>query len=433
MQLGKRTVASKIVLFVGIGVLLAGCVTGPVKQAEKLNTTVVPETQNSLPIALTKVVYRVPRTKPLGGVGVGLFCVEQGKITVSSGRYQLGDYSFSHAFRDVMERANYTVVGDPDALFQDTSINKARYLIAGLVTDMRANVCYPMAGYGNSYDGNGSLYMKVEWQIQDALRRKVVYKTTSEGSASFDTSTPAVMDLMLDDAFAMASENLLADQGFFNLMTGKAQTQGASDQPELMVKNLSFQTSESFDPVKVRPGVVTIKTPTGHGSGFFISPEGFILTNNHVISGANTVRIRLHSGREIAAEVLRTDSRRDVALLKAADEGFTALPLSFAEPAVGSTVLAYGTPQYEFLEGSLTRGILSAYRVQDDLRYIQSDVNIRGGNSGGPMMDENGNVIAITVAGFVDGNSNSIGHNLFIPLREAFDVMRIRQAPKPSS
>lgn len=415
---------SLFVLFFSIS-LLSGCVTGVAKKAESLTVKEIPFDAKAYPIALRKVILKVPRSKPLGSVGVGLFCVERGKFTASSGQYRLSDYSFSRAFREELERNNYVVVGDEDALFEDASLNKAKYFIAGLVTDIQTNVCYPLAGWGNFYEGTGNAYLKVEWQVQDTLRRRVVFKATSEGSAEVGSSTAAVRDIMLDDAFAMATQNLLANEKFRDLLTGKSTVKQVAPKTDIKIKNLVFDQSEKFDPVRIRPGVVTIRTPTGHGSGFFINSSGFILTNEHVVSGASTVRVRLHSGREIAAEVIRTDKVRDVALLKSSNEQFVPMSLSFNEPAVGSELLVYGTPQFESLDGTLTKGILSAYRSSNNLRYIQSDVNIVGGSSGGPMMDIKGNVIAITVAAFVDESRSGTGNNLFIPLREAFDVLGI--------
>ena len=104
--------------------------------------------------------------------------------------------------------------------------------------------------------------------------------------------------------------------------------------------------------------------------------------------------------------------------------GLGGLPLRPAEAPVGSPVFVIGSPLGEQNESTVSAGIVSAYRTEGELRYIQSDVNVMGGNSGGPMFDEQGNVIAITVAGLFGEGS---GLNLFIPIAEALRALNIER------
>jgi S1-C subfamily serine protease len=418
-------------LLVLISVLvLSGCVPAQQKTAPVLKTIDVPKGVETKPIAFTKLVLKVPRSEEIGRVGVGIFCIERSKIRARRGRYSVDSDMFTEVFRDELENANYKVVGDPDALFSDPSLDQAEYFIAGLIKDVDANACFPMAGFGDFDSGTANAYMKIEWQLYETLGRRVVYKTETEGSHIQEDSVDDALTTSLEEAFAIALQNLLADKEFYALVTGAAEEKelAAGERfQELVIKGIRLEKERKFDPVNVRPGVVTVRTATGHGSGFFISPDGYLLTNQHVVGGAKTVRIILHSGRHVAAEVLRTDSKRDIALLKVGEPGFKNMSLSFMEPPVGTEVLVYGTPLSESLEGTLTKGILSAYRRKSDGRFIQSDVTIQPGNSGGPMMDEKGNVIAITVQARIQGRDRlPTGHNFFIPLREAFEKLNIK-------
>jgi S1-C subfamily serine protease len=137
------------------------------------------------------------------------------------------------------------------------------------------------------------------------------------------------------------------------------------------------------------------------------------------------LKVRWPDGFETVGEVLRSDAKRDVALVKTDPRGRLPLKLSLTAPAPGEDVYAIGTPLDPKLQSSVTKGVVSATRVLDGFNFIQSDVNINPGNSGGPLLDKNANVVAITVSGLVkDGASTGI--NLFIPLREALDFLSLK-------
>ncbi len=407
---------------------LSGCVSADVRKAKVETVREVPMGRETRPIAFRKIILKIPRGKAIGAVGVGLLCVERAKIQARTGRYRLNDEVFNDVFRNELINNNYTVVGDPDALFDDSSLDRAQYFIAGLIKDIQANTCYPNAGWGDVTRGTASAYLKVEWQLYETLSRKVVYKTTTEGSAEQSESVTDPMDYVLGDAFGMATQNLLADKGFHDLVAGRAELATAAATGEdapLRLRAMRRKLSKRFDAVELRPGVVIIRSPNSHGSGFFATNDGFIITNQHVVGGAKNVRIVLHSGREVPGEVLRASRVPDVALIKVGGSGYVALPIRFDELSIGDDVLVYGAPLTERMEGSLTRGIISAYRNRKRMgKLIQSDVVIQGGNSGGPMMDKHGNVIAVTVAGLEKGGA-ATGQNFFIPIREAFDALNL--------
>jgi S1-C subfamily serine protease len=185
------------------------------------------------------------------------------------------------------------------------------------------------------------------------------------------------------------------------------------------------------DPIRrnmqlVRANVVTVRSVDGHGSGFFIDGNGHVLTNEHVVGGAARVKIILESGEGLEGTVIATDPRRDVALVKTAPSGRTGLPVRGVRPAVGDEVYAVGSPMFEELSGTVSKGIISALRSFDGLEYIQSDVATVGGSSGGPLLDERGNAIGVTVSGFTEGEAPT-GLNLFIPIADALRALGVGQ------
>jgi S1-C subfamily serine protease len=171
--------------------------------------------------------------------------------------------------------------------------------------------------------------------------------------------------------------------------------------------------------------VVTVESGTGSGSGFFIGREGYLLTNLHVVADAKFVRIKLANGRAVVGEVLRADRIRDVALLRTEPGVAPVLAVRASEPQIGEDVYAAGSPFGAQLSGSLTRGVLSARRVLESQPFLQSDVALSPGNSGGPLLDASGQVIGITQMGVAQpGRGSSV--NLFIPIGEALQRLGLQ-------
>jgi serine protease Do len=156
---------------------------------------------------------------------------------------------------------------------------------------------------------------------------------------------------------------------------------------------------------------------TGQGSGFFISPDGFAVTNNHVVDGADKVEVTTDDGKVYKAKVIGTDARTDVALIKV--EGGSNFPfakLSDSKPRIGDWVLAVGNPFG--LGGTVTAGIVSASGRDigngpyDD--FIQIDAPVNKGNSGGPAFNTEGEVMGVNTA-IYSPSGGSVGIAFSIP------------------
>jgi len=176
----------------------------------------------------------------------------------------------------------------------------------------------------------------------------------------------------------------------------------------------------------LQAAVVTVPLGGGnHGSGFFISRDGYLLTNQHVVKDKKFVTIRLTTGREMPGEVLRSHKGRDIALIKVNETLMEALPLQLALPDVAAEVYAVGTPFDERLSTTISKGIVSAYRETDGLKELQSDAAIHGGSSGGALVDRFGNVVAVSVSGYMAGQKQNTGLNFFIPIADALKFLAI--------
>jgi serine protease Do len=153
------------------------------------------------------------------------------------------------------------------------------------------------------------------------------------------------------------------------------------------------------------------------GSGFFISPDGFIVTNNHVVEDAEDITVTMENGDKFPATLVGTDPRTDVALIKVKAEGktFPYVEFSGKDPRVGDWVLAVGNPFG--LGGTVTAGIISAHNRDigsGPYDYLQIDAAVNRGNSGGPSFDLDGKVVGVNTAIF-SPSGGSVGIAFAVP------------------
>ena len=167
---------------------------------------------------------------------------------------------------------------------------------------------------------------------------------------------------------------------------------------------------------------------TSLGSGFIISTDGYILTNNHVVDGADSVTVRLSDRRELDAKVVGSDAQYDIALLKVSASDLPAVTIGDSKKLkAGQWVLAIGSP-FGF-DHSVTAGIVSAVsrsfggRDQQYVPFIQTDVAINRGNSGGPLFNLNGEVVGIN-SQILSNTGGFMGVSFAIPIDTAMSAVK---------
>ncbi len=450
-----------------LALLTASCAEIVVKEVYFADIQPLPEDAHPAPIKFNSLRFLLPPGTEIGlesGVGpvlLGSFC-SWSNYPVSR---RLLNRKFSQieleaAFEASLESIGYDVTNNIDVDFQrEADIGRAEYFISARVIDIDLDLCrrgrvklfdiYPTSPEGTK----GKLYARIDWSVFDALKRTVVYKTTTEGYSRRDYPNSEGLELLFMDAFDMAAHNLGADKHFYNLLVEGKKPPSHVYAPfgrhkkhprprqfnpleDLTIQNPPLHT-KPFTQIaeQKRHNAVTIQK-YGHGSGFFISKQGHILTNFHVIGESDRTRVILADRKNaITAEVLRVDRARDVALLKLTEIPDTLdielLPIRTDPPSVSADIYAIGTPKHHSrAENTITKGIISNHRrLKVDgitLNFLQGDVAINPGNSGGPLLDEHGNIIGISVATLYPTLDNhSIDLNLFIPIAEALETLDI--------
>jgi serine protease Do len=171
-----------------------------------------------------------------------------------------------------------------------------------------------------------------------------------------------------------------------------------------------------------RPQPQEEERPRGVGSGFILTPDGYVMTNAHVVEDASEVLVTLPDKREFKAKIVGTDKRTDVAVVKIEASGLPAVKVGdISKLRVGEWVMAIGSPFG--LENTVTAGIVSAKQrdTGDYLPFIQTDVAINPGNSGGPLINMRGEVVGIN-SQIYSRSGGFMGISFSIPIDEAIRV-----------
>jgi S1-C subfamily serine protease len=226
-----------------------------------------------------------------------------------------------------------------------------------------------------------------------------------------------------------------------DVLRGKSQTKQAQTQVQ-QVSTVEQQVVQSGQggiedaASAVLPSVVNIevqvrsgfRSGTGIGSGFIYRPDGYIVTNNHVVQGSGSIKVSLRDGSTYSAKVVGTDSKNDLAVIKIDASNLPAVALgTSSDLVVGEEVIAVGSP--EGFEGSVTSGIVSALNRNITISdteslsgVIQTDAAINPGNSGGPLCNSLGDVIGINTAIYsMSGGYDGLGFS--IPIDSAKPIL----------
>lgn len=431
----------------GLGILslfaaaaIASCNPVPVRVEDvpKLTAVDIINPNDLAPIQLNRVGIKIRRGSVIGEVDHNFLMCARGtpdNLFWNQGPFKTRNLEFEALFYETLMDANFNVVGDPDNLFANVEREQVEpeYLVGGQIEDIRMKICPEM----NRWDGrpignnaNGKASIRVLWQVFSVFNRKVVFETETAGSMESKQFMPDGSVFLLTEAFADAAANLAASREFVDLLREKPRTLADVrdlDAAKMLVPKLPLFDEPITDNIDlIRRSVVTLDAGTGHGTGFFISPT-LILTNHHVVANEDLLRVQLITGRKVLGEVIRRHPERDIALIQVEAAGHRPLPLRLEPVRITQEVYAVGSPQKKALAGTVSRGIVSKFRTnQYGLEDIQADVDVHGGNSGGPLLDRNGNVVGVTYAG-ISANERKIssGLNFFIPIYDALDKLNV--------
>jgi len=263
--------------------------------------------------------------------------------------------------------------------------------------------------------------------------REVVERKPEKGSRKFVALVLAA-GLMIGTVFGYGMDNFLPNSG-----------NGSNKVYASAVENTKILYNGTVSPVvpiaeKVSPSIVAISLKTksrdffgrvyegsGTGSGIIIDNQGHIVTNNHVVDGANDITVILSDGKQLEATLVGHDEQTDLAVIKVDPKGLKAAELGDSSKLkVGELAVAIGSPMGTEYAGSVTAGIVSGLNRKvsvgdNSIKLIQTDAAINPGNSGGALVNSDGQVIGINTIKFAETTVEGMG--FAIPINEAKPII----------
>lgn len=269
--------------------------------------------------------------------------------------------------------------------------------------------------------------VEVTWKLVNQNRQTVYEQKTTGKGVKFEKGGSAAFE----DAFENALYSFLSNK---EVTTALAKPTGGDATAATSLDKLTPITVRRATLPKLTTdngvgmaarSVVIVETTDGHGSGCVISADGYIVTNAHVVGQEEEVKVLLADGVQSKGRVVRVNPEMDLALIKIENDGLTAFQLPGASLAdIGADVFAIGTPADKELGQTVTKGIISARRKIEGHSFLQTDVSINGGNSGGALVTRSGQLLGIVNAKLVGKGIEGIG--FAIPAEQVSEALQLK-------
>jgi serine protease Do len=354
-------------------------------------------------------------------------------ISAQDGQKAISPGLFAQIFDEELKKASGKAA-TAGGLFTAEAPPPPELLAAVKITDMQGRFCKSCGLILSSGRWEGAVVMTAHWEVYSVAEQKVVAAADiTSGYTAPSKGIDGDPSLMINDAFRDNVRRLIDFVDFRRAVTAPAPAALPATPPPSTLATLGLVAA------KPRPGiaqaslsVALVISPQGSGSGFLVSDDGLLVTNHHVVGAAKVVRLKWPDGGETIGEVLRSDPHRDVALIRTTPGGRPALGLRHTVVQQGETVFAIGSPLGAQFQNTMSKGIVSALRNQQGQAFIQSDVMVNHGSSGGPLLDETGRVIGLTASGQMV-NEAPVGINFFSPIDEALKTLNVTAPTEPAA
>lgn len=339
-----------------------------------------------------------------------------------TGSTKIGSEKVEELFYEIANNAGInTPIHQVSKLFNDENKRlNPRFLVGVEIIDLDIKIENGLRYFDNN------IKIEFNWKVKDRATDKIVldYKNTGEiESRSRYFSISQENYAALEDAMV----DFVSNDEFYELLKStKPEKEIKTVLGELTIDSLASNEFSSFSEMikYASQSCVTIETENGHGSGFFIDKSGMIMTSYHVIENANKLKIHLKNGMTFDAEVISKDKAFDVAIIKIPGSGYQALKLNSSPIELGQDVSTIGTPTDIELGQSLSKGVVSGLREIDGKVFNQLNLSVSPGNSGGPLLNENGEVTGIISSKLIGEGIEGIA--FAVPTEKILEVLNIR-------
>jgi len=286
---------------------------------------------------------------------------------------------------------------------------------------------YPIFQQGLTIERNYASLAVVKWKLVHVESGKVVYEKEVVGGHYLGKLVRTNLSNYYNDQYYSGKKAIL--NTLSSLLMDTEFSKAVKDGQKIIEENkqdlLTISTGDKFCSSidKCITATTTIKTEAGFGSGFFISNDGYILTNYHVVKEEQYPTVTLSNGIFLKAKVIRLNKETDVALLKVELGGLPIIKTNrMSNFKAGDDIFVIGTPEDMRLGQTLTKGIISG--VREDEEIIQIDASVNRGNSGGPLINSKNEVLGIVTAKLIGVGTEGIG--FAISIKKALKVLNIQ-------
>jgi serine protease Do len=399
--------------------LLALLIALPAQASE--NTELQPE--NIAKIGVARIRSGVLPGVVIGGRYDGILKILQERYT-AAGRL---DDRLEAASRQIVEdellQAGYDITrSQSDEVFEEQLIEEAetaRFLIGGRITQVSLN------SYSSWFGDSTHDRRTIRWEVFDRNTGRIIYREQTPGEA---VATGIDNVSATYEAIRASFRELLSEPDFAEALQRATEV---TSNPTAPIANYEIHALASANqPLSAEqiarnsiPSIVWIHAPTGRGSGFFIDNSGLVVTNRHVVGDAFSVKVHLYDGSIHTGRVVKRDAS-DVALVKLEGEktNVPGLPVCYTHAVqVGEDVIAIGNPLA--LSNTVTKGIISGIRSLGNRNLIQTDVAVNPGNSGGPLLNQQGVVVGIVTEKMTSRGVEGLGFAL--PIGESLQRLNV--------
>jgi S1-C subfamily serine protease len=351
---------------------------------------------------------------------------------------KIEDTYFSDELNSLLKKNGFV---DTSRLVLKSSYNQNAFLNATIIRYKNTEVINSSVSNSTGSTTFINVELKIKWDVLDYYKNVVYSDTIDSKSGEFissytyttTTGSTITSNTVGKSTYREDATKDAIETGLYTLMNKpkfkafmKLEKEIVQDTlSEMEIKKGSSNVSSIEQAVQAS---VTVKSKNGHGSGFFVSEDGFLVTNYHVVSDSSKLEVVMNDGVKFPARIIRVNKTSDLALLKIEKTGI--IPFDFtgkSQAAMGNEIYVIGTPSSEDLSQTLSKGIVSSIRKQaNGSKIIQTDASISLGNSGGPLIDKGGNLLGIVNAKLVgmgvEGISfaiqaNEIARSLVIKLK----------------
>jgi S1-C subfamily serine protease len=332
------------------------------------------------------------------------------------------DELYRVAFIEQLRREGFPALGAEDLVFKKDESEKARFVIGGILDEV---ACQSEGGMTNCRVG-------VVWRLLDRATNAVTYEVRSRyversiTSASDKSWVKRALQgvfhaLLVRPKFVAALKRTAASPSAETVSFPPAHVKTCGIEPQPMPAGAEQAIA----------GTILVEGDQVFGSGVLLSEDGYALTAAHVVTGESKLTAKLRDGSTRSVRVLRTAPKRDVALLKLEGAPTPCLTVATGQALVGSELYAIGAPEFKELSFSMSRGIVSGMRDWKGDPLIQTDASVNAGHSGGPLIDSEGRIVAITLAKIAGLGIEGVAFGA--PIGNALEILGLSQGDTSDS